>query len=100
MSHTHASDVGDEFDRLAGNSRHSLIVMIVAEHRQPFAFRGSGDQQVDRADRPMRSGFSQQLLNFPGAQPGGISQCAGQDVSELKAASKEDWGGSRSNRRR
>jgi hypothetical protein len=42
-------DIGDELDRLAGHRRHRLVIVIVAQHRQPFMFCGRGDQQVYRA---------------------------------------------------
>ncbi len=44
-----ASCIGKEPDRLAGYRRDSLEIAIVAQHREPFAFRGRGNEQVDRA---------------------------------------------------
>src|SRR5208282_1178428 len=58
------SDIGDELDRLAGDRRHGLVIAIVAQHGQPLALRGGGNEQVYRASRPVRPGPGQQLLNF------------------------------------
>ena len=43
------SDVGDEFDGLASYGSDGLVVMIVAQDNEPFAFCGGGDEEVDSA---------------------------------------------------
>jgi hypothetical protein len=50
-----------------GDRRDCLVVMVIAQHDEPLALRGGGDEQVDWPGRAMRSGFGQQLLNVPGA---------------------------------
>jgi hypothetical protein len=58
------SDVGDEFDRLAGHPCDGLEITIITEHREPLALRGGGDEQINRAGRPVHPAFSKHLLDL------------------------------------